>query len=114
MSSYGLIIKQGNLWPPLIGWLYQADGTPVPLTEDTHVHLVIVNETDEVIVDAEADVVDVATAMVQYAWKAGDTDVTGSYRAEFVVVLPGNTPVTIPNDTTISLTITPSLPRSGA
>jgi len=113
MSSYSLVIKQGNLWPPLIAYLYQADGTVVPLTDTTQVHLIVVNETNEVIVDTPAEVIDAATAMVQYEWQSGDTAIPGTYRAEFVVILPGDTPVTIPNDTTITLTITPALPRSG-
>ena len=106
-----LIIKQGNLWPPLTAYLHQADGAPVPLDADTVVHFVMVNETNIVVVDSTVDVIDPAAAFVQYVWRRGDTDVPGSYKAEFIVVLPGDNPVTIPNDNVILITITPALPR---
>ena len=89
------IIKQGDLEPELSVTLIGADGAPADLTTASSVRLRFATTAGVELWVREAEVVDAPTGRVAYAWQAGDTDVAGSFYAEFVVDWAGR-PQTYP------------------
>lgn len=100
-------IKQGDLWPPLEAYLLQADNAAIPLEEDDIVKFIMTPKNDRrnVIIDEEAEIVDLDTGYVRYTWQPGDTDVADTYQAEFLVMLHGDTPIRVPNNGYFIITI---------
>ena len=98
-------IKQGNTAPAIEAQLLDNNDEPVDLDNygPDAVSATVKFQmkkvgSDDVAVDAMAKVKDSANGIVEYEWQDGDTDVTGSYRAEFDVDADGNT--TVDNFTT--------------
>ena len=93
-------IKQGDLWPPLEANLTQADGTSLELQETDIVKFIMTpkNDRTNIIVDAEANIMDYETAYVYYTWQDGDTDIADHYQGEFLVLLGGTIPLRVPNN----------------
>ena len=57
------------------------------------------------VIDAPAIIVNATGGVVRYDWATGDTDVAGSYRAEFEVTFVDGRIETFPNDTSIGVII---------
>jgi len=93
-------IKQGDLWPPLVAYLKQANGEPIPLQQGDIVEIVITprNKRREETVSNNVDIIDYDLAHVKYEWQQGDTDIAGQYQAEFIVTFAETQPVKIPNN----------------
>ena len=52
---------------------------------------------------------DAPNGKVTVAWQAGDTDKSGSFRAEFEITYPDTKKMTVPNDGWVSIIILPDL-----
>jgi hypothetical protein len=99
-------MKRGDLLPPLIVDLTQADGTPVPV-EDAEVVLIVRGVHGTVIVDRAPVIVTATEDAVRatYWWQPGDTDIAGNYRGEIEVRYASGVPVTVPSTGYILLVI---------
>ena len=64
------------------------------------------------LVNTAATVVTAASGTVRYDWAAGDTDVVGKFRGEFVATLASGRDVTVPNFEYIDIRIQDSVPTS--
>ena len=92
-------IKQGNTAPAIEAQLLDNNEEPVDLTvpDDDTVSQATVRfqmqkvGDDTLTVDAGATVKDAPNGIVAYEWASGDTDVEGSYIAEFDVDYDGRT-----------------------
>lgn len=60
-------------------------------------------------VNAAATVEDAASGSVSYPWLAADTDVAGTYEAEFEVTFAGGEKRTFPADSYFYVTVIPDL-----
>lgn len=101
-------MKQGDLRPRYRVQL-TSDGNPVDLTTATGVRFLMkVGTTGALLVDGVATIVDAATGIVEYAWVAGDTDVSGTYNIEFEVNWGGEKQ-TFPSSGYFTLTINDDL-----
>lgn len=90
-------IKQNDTVPSIRATLQNGNGDPVDLINASvrfHMRAIGANTA----VDAAAVVVSAAAGIVQYNWTATDTDIIGSYQAEFEVTYPDSTVETFPND----------------
>ena len=89
-------IKRNDRLPALRVQLLRDDGTIVNLTTATAVTLKMGAPFN---LNVAAVVIDAVNGIVEYAWAAGNTNVTeGNYRAEFEVTWPGGIPETFPTD----------------
>lgn len=83
-------LHRGQLTPPLVITLTDADGNPIDLTVPTSVTLTARNAGG--VVFSDRPVSGNAQGVISYAWQAGDTDETGELRFEVELVYGGNTP----------------------
>lgn len=90
-------IKTGNTSPAIEAQLLDNNDDPVdlsvpdsPVSATVKFQLQLVGE-DTLTVDNEATVEDAVNGIVAYHWKDTDTDVEGSYKAEFDVDYDGGT-----------------------
>ena len=102
-------IKQGDTKKNLVRTLKNADGTVINLTGATVVFTMRKGSRAATIDEVECGIPDEPNGVVEYAWRAGDTDDAGVYDAEFEVTLPGSEIITVPNDGHMKVTITPEL-----
>jgi hypothetical protein len=102
-------MKRGALTPAYRGTLRNADGSPIDLSSPQIDHVDFVmrqRRTLEPVVEAAVEVLQEGDAvtgtdvgLVQYAWVAGDTDLTGIYNAEFALYdANGNVIARVPSD----------------
>ena len=77
---------------------------PLDLTGAT-VQFVMTDCAGNEILKAPATVIGAEIGRVQYDWQAGDTDATGSFRAEFDVTFSDGSNLTVPNDRDIEVLI---------
>lgn len=96
MTTY--TIKRHDLYPPIEATLEQADGVPINLRKATQVRFMMLDEDDNLKVDAPVQIIDAARGVVLYDWQAGDTDTSGTYRAEFEITFEDGRILTVPND----------------
>ena len=95
MAGMVFTLKVGDTVPIVQATLYDEAGDPLPLNGAT-VLFVMWNAFQEVVVEAEADVIDEAGAVVRYEWVAGNTDNPGLHAAHFVVTYPDGSEQTVP------------------
>jgi len=91
-------LKQHDTKPSYAAQLLQ-DGSAVDLTDATvkfHMGSVI---------DAPATIVDALTGNVRYDWVAADTEVAGTYKAEFEVTFSDGSIQTFPNQDYLQIVI---------
>ena len=79
------VIKQGDLEPELAVTLIGADGGPADLTTASSVRLRFASSAGVELWVRDAEIIDAPTGRVAYVWQPGDTEVPGSFYAEFVV-----------------------------
>lgn len=97
-------IKRNDTAPAIRATLKDGDGDPVDLT-GCSVNFHMVDEDGTVVVDAAGSVVTAASGIVEYSWAAADTDVSGTFRAEFEVTYTDTTIETFPNSGYIKIHI---------
>lgn len=98
-------IKQNDTVPGIRATLQNGSGDPVDLINATvQFHMRAIGSTT-VKVDAAAVIIDEALGLVQYNWIAADTNVIGSYQAEFEVTYPDGTIETFPNNAYVRIEI---------
>ena len=99
-------IKRNDTSPSMLATLQDADGNAVNVTGATaRFHLRAIG-SDAVTVDSAAVIVSPSEGIVRYDWDAADTDVAGSYQAEFEVTYADASIETFPNDGYIRVNIT--------
>jgi hypothetical protein len=99
-------IKRNDTSPSMLATLQDADGNAVNVTGATiRFHLRAIG-SDAVTVDSAAVIVTPFEGIVRYDWDAADTDVAGSYQAEFEVTYADASIETFPNDGYIRVNIT--------
>lgn len=100
MADFSL--KAHDRLPVIQAALTQKDNLgqdqPIDLTTATGVKFVMRNkDTSTVKVNSPAAIIGSASlGIVQYQWGAGDTDVVGSYQAEWEITWPGPKKQTVP------------------
>lgn len=100
-------IKQGDTRPSIEVQLLDENREPQDLqtAEGVDFHMKSV-DTQEVVVDGSAVILNVDEAKVAYEWSSGDTDIPGRHEAEFEVLFPQQDNETFPNDGDIEVYIT--------
>lgn len=101
-------IKQSDTSPSIRATLKDADGNPINLTGATvQFHMKSVDGT--LTVDQAATITTPLAGVVTYDWQASDTDVAGTYSAEFEVTYADLSVETFPNTDNLAIVITPEL-----
>lgn len=103
-------MKRGDLEPAIPSTLStELDGviTPIDLTACT-VKFIMKSRT-AVVISAAAVIVDAVNGKVRYDWIAGDTNIAGTYFAEWEITKPGSRPMTAPGEGFITVYINPDL-----
>tara|TARA_R110000796_G_scaffold20547_2_gene61081 strand:+ start:242 stop:562 length:321 start_codon:yes stop_codon:yes gene_type:complete len=101
-------IKQNDTSPSLQATLKDAQLVPVSLTEAT-VKLHMKSLDGVVKVNEIMTITDGNGGVVQYDWKAGDTDTVGSYSVEFQVTYADASVETFPNDGNLAVSVVKEL-----
>lgn len=108
-------MKQGDRLPKLQMTLLDMNGNPLDLTNVESLLLYVAPCVGgRRIVDGESMTVvgDAVNGVVEYAWKAGDTDKSGEYKVEVVLIrdeLTTELKQTVPRGNYDTLIITPRL-----
>jgi hypothetical protein len=98
-------VKQNDTSPAMLATLQDANGTAVSLVGATvRFHMRQIGRSD-VVVDAPAIIVTPLEGLVRYDWIAADTNIIGSYQAEFEVTYADASVETFPNDSYIAVEI---------
>lgn len=91
-------LKQGDTTPALRATLEDGSGSAVNLTGAGVRFKMDEPRGGGNVVDDTVTVQDASGGVVEYTWKATDTETPGRYRAEFVVTYQDSTVETFPND----------------
>lgn len=103
-------LKQHDTLPEITGVCADALGNLPNLAGATVRFILTDKATGVKVIDTPAEVADIPTAAVKYAWVPGDTAVAGSYKAEFEVTYAGGLGVeTFPNSKNLNIKIFPDL-----
>lgn len=109
-------IKQGDTAPAYVVDLQEnTDTTPtaLDLTDATSVtfkmRLAGAAASAAPVVDGDMTITTPATGRITYEWVTGDTDVAGTYEAEFEILWDDLTIETVPNDSYLSIIIVDDL-----
>ena len=86
-------IKRGDRGPSLAATMQDPDGIAIDLTAASAVKFKMGTA-----VDAEAVIVDADAGTVRYDWDEGDTNVAGTFNAEFEIEWADGRKQTVPND----------------
>jgi len=98
-------VKQNDTSPAMLATLQDANGTAISLVGATvRFHMRQIGRSD-VVVDAPAIIVTPLEGLVRYDWIAADTNIIGSYQAEFEVTYADASVETFPNDSYIAVEI---------
>lgn len=100
-------LKAGDRLPHVLMHLTGPDGTAVALPDGTAVqfHMRPRKAGASPTLDAAATIIDADSGLVDFAWRAGDTDTPGLFWGEFEVTFPGGLVQTFPGDGDIPITI---------
>lgn len=101
-------IKQNDTSPAIQATLQDYEDNPISLLGAT-VRFHMKSLDGAVKIDRLASITDAANGVVLYEWQASDTDVAGTYYAEFEVTYSDSSIETFPNTDSIAITITPEL-----
>lgn len=103
-------IKQGDTRPSLEVQLLDENRQPRDLQTATGVsfHMKDV-DTQDIVVEDTATIIDEDDGKVVYEWSEGDTDISGLHEAEFEVEYSGSSNETFPNSGYIEVYITEEL-----
>lgn len=99
-KNYSMIIKQGDLEPPIVANLTYKNNNYIPIEHIDNIRLIITEEKNRnnVFVDSDdIEILDRKKSKVMYQWKPGDTEFAGSYQLEFLVTLKNGNQITVPN-----------------
>jgi 5-hydroxyisourate hydrolase-like protein (transthyretin family) len=91
-------IKQGDTSPSIETILESADGTVIIDLTSANVNFRMKHAQQDVSVSGACTIVDEDGGRVRYDWLAGDTAVSGWYRAQFEVTYVDEKFETFPND----------------
>ncbi|SRR6266576_2582709 len=90
MATPDFAIKQNTNQPILQATLLRGDGSVQDLTGGTVLFRMDDASGQAAVASQPCVIVAPATqGIVQYVWQVSDTDVAGTFRAEFIVTLPG-------------------------
>lgn len=102
-------IKRRDQLPEIVAILKDATGAVINLSGCT-VRFIMTSKADgTTAVDEPATVVDAVNGKVKYSWAAGDTDLGGSFNAEFEVEFGSGLFETFPNSKNLTIKITDDL-----
>lgn len=102
-------IKRNDTSPSIQVILLDSGDNPIDLTGSTVKFHMKVSFGAEPKISSEAEIVSPTEGLVQYNWKTGDTDTTGTFLAEWEVTFPNGDIQTFPNDGYIYIKITKDL-----
>lgn len=104
-------LKRGDRLPSIQATLRDAAGVAVNLsTGVTSVTFRMTKEDGSIVKSGAATAVNAAGGIYRYDWAVGDTDVAGTYNAEFEVLwTTGAKPETYPNSGYLKVNITGDL-----
>ena len=99
-EDFSLILKQGDLEPPIIANLVYEDGTLIPLDTVETIRFIMTEKRNRNNVYIDTDdvkILDKQSSQIKYQWVPGDTEFYGEYQIHFVVNLKSGKQITIPN-----------------
>jgi hypothetical protein len=86
----------GDLAPSVQATLQNSDGSAVTLTGCTVMFRL--SQGGQLLFSKAATIVDATNGIVEYNWQAGDTNVVGQCKADFLVTFPGGATQTFPTE----------------
>lgn len=92
----GQHIKEGDTRPPLRAQLLEA-GSAFNLTDHTVNIRIRRTDDDTLLVDGGTTIESNNRGMVSYSWNDGETDIAGTYLAEFSAIDQSGEQITFPN-----------------
>lgn len=98
-------IKQYNTLPLLEATLLDSDSQPVNLTNASVFFTMRSRDTDSLVVDGAAIIIDRPAGKVAYPWISADTATAGAYHGEFVVTYQGGGIESFPNSNYIEINV---------
>ena len=101
-------IKQNDTSPAIQATLQDYEGNPINLLGAT-VRFHMKSLGGNLKIDRPVSITDSANGVILYEWQASDTDVAGTYYAEFEVTYSDSSVETFPNTDNIAIIITPEL-----
>lgn len=101
-------IKVGDLLPPIEATLTSTTPNFMATAQGVRFRYRLKDAAPASAVVREASIVSRTDGRVRYDWQAGDTDVAGTYVAEWVVDYP-NGPATFPNQGSVTFEVLPHL-----
>ncbi len=102
-------MKVGDRLPVLAATLLDVNGSAIDLTGLTvDFHMRKVGAT-ALTATGTCTVVSPTAGTVTYAWAAGDTATAGDYEGEFQINYSGSRTLTVPNQNSFPIVITPAL-----
>jgi hypothetical protein len=75
----------------------KSDGTPLDLSGATAIFLMYDSDGTEIVNASAAIEAPTTDGILRYDWQAGDTDISGEFKAEFEVDYGAGDKITIPN-----------------
>ena len=90
-------IKRNDTSPNIEYYLKDSDGNKKDIT-GASVKFYMKEPNDDIVIDADAIIVDASEGRVKYSWSVSDTDKAGSYYAEWEVTFDSGKIETWPNE----------------
>jgi len=113
VAQFDFTIRQGDSLPYLTQTFTDSTGTPVDLTGCT-VHFVMRTLTASTpAINAEAEIVDVATGQVSFAFSSEQTATAGEYMGSWIVTNGSGGTFTIPTQGYLTISIEENLVTAG-
>lgn len=97
--------KTGDTSPAIEYYLQDYDLEPINLIDASVKFQMKEANSDTVLIDSSATIVDENEGRVKYEWQEGDTDTAGNYHAEWEVTYSDGTIETFPKEKNIIVTI---------
>lgn len=103
-------MKRHDTAPPISVQICDDRGIPVSLAGATLPRFLMVNATSGAVkVDAAASIESGSAGVIAYNWSSQDTDESGTFSAEFEVILSGGKKLTLPTEGVIVVRIFPDI-----